>query len=106
MPKWDNAKTGELMEAVLSLQDEEEAKRFFRDLMTERELLEFGNRWQAARMLYDKIPYTEIAKRTGLSSRTIARISKWLNNGKGGYLLLIQRNNSHHKNPSVRKGLR
>jgi len=80
-----------LWQAVLELKNIEEARRFFRDLLTEPEILEFSNRWKAARMLNQKVPYTEIAKQTGLSSRTIARISQWLNRGKGGYKFMIKR---------------
>ncbi|HYV33233.1 MAG TPA: Trp family transcriptional regulator, partial [Candidatus Limnocylindria bacterium] len=59
-------------------------------------------------MLSDKISYATIRGKTGLSSTTIARISKWLNRGKGGYKLIISRfNNSHHHNSfSFGKGLR
>ncbi|MBU0531190.1 helix-turn-helix domain-containing protein, partial [Patescibacteria group bacterium] len=59
---------------------------------------EFSKRWQAARMLSDKIPYTEIQKQTGLSSTTVARISKWLHRGMNGYNTIINR--VHHAKPS------
>lgn len=108
MDKWDNTKTKDLFGAILAIKNTQEARMFFRDLLTEQELIEFGNRWKAATMLYQKIPYSTIEKETGLSSRTIARISKWLNNGKGGYGLILQRLNSHHhnSNSSSEKGLR
>lgn len=105
MYKWSK-KTENLMEVILALRDIKEAKKFFRDLMTEQELVEFGNRWQAAQMLYKKVPYLKIEKETGLSSRTIARVSKWLNKGRGGYLSMIQKaNKHHHNNLSFRKEL-
>ncbi len=104
MIKLNNKKTESLMEAILSLRDIKEAKIFFRDLMTEQEIVEFGNRWQAAQMLYNNIPYSEIETKTGLSSRTIARVAKWLNKGKG-YLLMIKKADSHHHNASSRKEL-
>jgi TrpR-related protein YerC/YecD len=92
MKKWNNQKTEELLRAVLSLKNLEESKSFFRDLLTEKELVEFGNRWQAAQMLEKKITYAEIGKKTGLSPRTIARISKWLNGKLGGYKSGNQKN--------------
>ena len=94
---WDNEKTKNLIKAVLALKNNSEAKSFLRDLLTEKELIEFGNRWRAANMLSEKISYKNIALDTGLSSRTIARISKWLKNGKGGYRLMLKRLN-HHEN--------
>jgi TrpR-related protein YerC/YecD len=93
--RWDNQKSKELFEAVLKLRDLDEAKKFLRDLLTEEEIIEFSKRWQAARMLADKVPYSEIEKSTGLSSTTVARVSKWLNSGTGGYKLIIKR--THHR---------
>lgn len=104
MPNWNNKTTQDLMRAVLELKDVREAKKFFRDLLTEQELLEFGRRWQAARMLNSKASYAEIVRKTGLSSTTVARISKWLTRGKGGYRLMLARL-SHHANPSSGKRL-
>lgn len=99
---WSNKNTDALIQALLSLKTADQARRFLRDLMTETELIEFGNRWKAARMLSDGKIYTEINRETGLSSRTIARISKWLTNGKGGYLSLIStsHHHAHHINSS------
>jgi TrpR-related protein YerC/YecD len=88
---WNNQNTDNLIKAILSLEDAEEAKNFLRDLLTEKELIEFGNRWKAAHMLNQQIPYSQIEKETGLSSTTVARIAKWLNNGMGGYQLILKR---------------
>lgn len=87
----DNKNINNLIDAILLLKNSGEAKKFLRDLLTEKELKEFGNRWKAAKMLSKNILYTKIEKETGLSSTTVARISKWLNNGKNGYNLIIKR---------------
>jgi len=96
-------KNANLYKAILSLKSTTEAGKFFRDLMTESEIDEFGNRWQAAKMLARKIPYTEITRETGLSSRTVARVAKWLNRGKNGYRLILKRLNHHHSLPEKGK---
>lgn len=85
-------KTDHLYKAILSLKTLDECKRFFRDLLTEAEIKEFGNRWQVAQMLSMKEPYEKITKATGMSSTTIARIQKWLNGKLGGYKLVLERN--------------
>lgn len=90
-----------LYKTILSLNNENEAEKFFRDLLTEAEIKEFANRWKVARMLNEKVQYEVIAKETGMSSTTIARISKWLNKGMGGYKLMLKRINikqnvNHH----------
>ncbi len=105
MPRWDNQKSAELLRAILALRDLSEAKKFFRDLLTEAEILEFTKRWQAAQMLNQNISYQKIEKVTGLSSRTIARVAKWLKQGKGGYKLVISRLAHHHNSSSFGKGL-
>ena len=40
---WNNKQTNELFGAILQLKTTDEARRFFRDLLTEDELKEFGN---------------------------------------------------------------
>lgn len=91
-----------LYQVILELKNIEEAKKFLRDLLTEKEILEFSNRWQTAKMLDKGISYIKIEKKTGLSSRTVARISKWLNQGKGGYKLMLSRINKNHHSSNLK----
>ena len=99
--KWKNTDTDELFLAVLRLKNLDEARRFFRDLLTVEEILEFTNRFKGARMLDEKKPYSTIARKTGMSSTTIARVSKFLQGKYGGYRLILdrisQKNNHHHQ---------
>ncbi len=90
---WKDKKNKRLIEAIIAIDSKDEAMCFFRDLMTEKEIDEFSNRLKAAEMLTKKIPYTKIEKETGLSSRTIARVSKWLKSDSGGYLNIINKLN-------------
>lgn len=78
-------------QALLELRSRAECRRFLRDLLTEEEINEFAARWKIARMLDRKTQYEIIQKETGMSSTTIARVSKWLNKGKGGYKLVLKR---------------
>jgi TrpR-related protein YerC/YecD len=91
-----------LLQAILSLASADEARRFLRDLMTENEIEEFAKRFQAAQMLSSNISYSEIEKATGLSSTTVARVSKWLNGKEGGYRKVIAR--LHHHSPALARG--
>ncbi|MDQ1273347.1 MAG: hypothetical protein QG591_1977 [Planctomycetota bacterium] len=106
MNKWNNSKTEDLIKAILVMESPKEARMFLRDLLTEKELVEFGNRWRAAKMLNDKITYSEIVKETGLSSTTVARISKWLKGGMGGYGLVLSRICKNHHSVSSHSGKR
>ena len=89
--KWDGNDTTALARAFLSMRDSGEMKTFMRDLLTESEIVEFANRFRAARSLSKSIHYAAIEEDTGLSSRTIARVHKWLKSGKGGYTMMLKR---------------
>ncbi len=91
----DEKRAEALIEAILSLKNRKEAKKFLGDLMTSSELTEFSNRWAAALMLDANISYEKIEKITGLSSRTIARVSSWLKTGTGGYKFMLRRMGEH-----------
>ena len=91
---WETKEKRGLVNAILSLQNKDEIERFLRDLMTKQEIDEFSKRFLAAQMLSKKIQYCEIIEKTGLSSTTIARISKWLKGPLGGYRLVINNLNT------------
>jgi TrpR-related protein YerC/YecD len=88
---WKRPENRALVEAFLTLKSGDEARRFLRDLMTEGEIQEFGKRLRAAELLSRKVSYSEIEKKTGLSSTTVARVSKWLNGKEGGYRTVIDK---------------
>ena len=88
---WKNEYSNDLFETILKLKNIDQANNFFRDLLTEKEIIEFSQRWRAAKMLNKKVSYKEIEAETGLSSTTIARIHKWLKYGTGGYKLMIDK---------------
>lgn len=87
----NDADVEELIAIISSLRNVKEARCFLRDLLTSQELIEFAKRWKTAKMLYEKVPYTEIEAATGLSSATVARVSRWLSKGMGGYMRLLKR---------------
>ena len=88
---WNGKENKALIQAILSLKTVGEMRRFLRDLLTEREIEEFGKRFLTAKLLTRKVPYSTIEARTGLSSTTIARVARWLHKGAGGYALVLKR---------------
>jgi TrpR-related protein YerC/YecD len=101
---WSLKKNRQLAEAVAAIKNEEEARKFLRDLMTPAEIKEFANRLEAASLLSRDAQYNYISEKTGLSSATIARIAKWLGGSLGGYRLVLNR--LHHPNSApLGKGL-
>ena len=93
MSAWDNKEADKLLDVILALGTKSEAKKFLRDLMTGKEILDMSLRWKVACMLHNEIPYSKIEEKTGLSSATIARISKWLHEGDGGYRIMLKKMN-------------
>lgn len=85
------AATLDLARAFLSLETEDEATAFLRDLCTRRELEEMSHRWEVARLLDQGLSYREIAERSAASTATIGRINQWLLHGTGGYRLVLDR---------------
>lgn len=85
--------TQALFQAILSLKSVSECENFFRDLMTLSELQAVTERYQVARMLHkgDK-SYRQINEETGVSTATITRIKHWMDNGMGGYMVALERN--------------
>jgi len=88
---WLTEDTRALFDAILRLDSEKDAQRFFRDLCTLGELHDMAQRWAVVRMLDAGLHYAEISNRTGASTATITRIASWLRHGEGGYRLLLDR---------------
>ena len=89
--RWMDDDTDELMLAILQLKGLAEARAFFGDLLTEKEIREAANRWKAAKMLYFGVGYRKIERVTGMSSATVSRIRKVMENGLGGYRLMMSK---------------
>ena len=88
---WRTPDSEALVDAVLKLETREEAERFFRDLLTLKELHDMAQRWAVARLLDQGLHYAEISRTTGASTATITRIASWLNHGEGGYRAMLDK---------------
>lgn len=81
----------ELFKAILSLENIEECYRFFDDICSINELKSLIQRWQVVTMLSSGSTYSEIAKKTGISTATISRVSKCLSYGADGYKTVLKK---------------
>ena len=88
---WTSEDSDALFTAILALDSVAEAEAFFRDLNTRRELEEMIQRWAVVRLLAQGLPYREVAAQAGCSTATITRINEWLQHGRGGYRLILDR---------------
>ena len=87
--KLKSAQMDDLVKAILSLKTQEDCYDFLEDLCTISELKSMEQRYAVARMLVDKLPYTEIVAKTGASTATISRVNRALLYGADGYRKVI-----------------
>lgn len=85
--------TSELCDALLTARSREEMRRLLFDLCTPAEIRTIAERWHVARLLDETdLPYRDIHERTGVSTTTIVRVSRFLKQEPHqGYRLALDR---------------
>ena len=78
-----------LLDALVGITDKDTMYALLEDMFTIREIRESSQRLLVARMLDEGKSYAKIAEATGASATTIARVSKCLGYGSGGYRAAI-----------------
>jgi TrpR-related protein YerC/YecD len=86
-----DAELQRLYPAFAHSEDPAQVEAIMGDLCTIREIHEMAQRLTVAFMLDAGESYTAIQERTGASTTTIARVSKCLNYGTGGYRAVLER---------------
>ena len=82
---------GLLVQALLSLENEEECEQLLSDLCTIREMQDLAQRMEVARLLRKQMTHNDIAQATGASTATISRVNRSLLYGEGGYTKILGR---------------
>lgn len=96
--KYPSKENKELFSGILKLKSLNEAIRFFRDLLTIKEINDFSTRFQIAKLLSQKkFSYEQIAKKCQVSTTTVTRVAHWLQHGMGGYKIILSRLSSKKK---------
>lgn len=85
-----NEKEKALASAFLKLKTEQEVANFLRDLLTIKEMEEFANRLEMAKLLKQGMSYKAIAEKLKVSTTTVTRTAHWLFHGCGGYEKVIK----------------
>lgn len=75
----------DLLRVLATLDDEDVIFALLEDMFTIREIRETSQRLAVARLLSSGKSYAAIEEATGASATTIARVSKCLSYGAGGY---------------------
>ena len=79
----------ELFETILRLRTQEDCAAFFADLCTEKEVRNMAERWAAARLLLEGKTYLQVIESVDISSATLSRVSRCVQNGSG-YVRMIE----------------
>ena len=87
----DKQSSDALYRAIVSIQNEEECRKFLEDLCTVSELKAMEQRMDVAMLLDRGLIYSEILEQTGASSATISRVNRCLHYGSGGYQAILPR---------------
>ena len=82
-----------LAKAFLSLENINECYALFDDLLTVKEIEDLSSRLEVAKLLKSGENYIDIAAATGASTATISRVSKCLTGPRGGYRMVLSREN-------------
>lgn len=90
-PKIKDDMTDGLFEAILKLETVEECYAFFEDICTINEIKSLAQRLEVAKLLEQKVTYTDIQHQTGASTATISRVNRCLSYGSDGYKLILER---------------
>lgn len=80
----------DLLRVLATLDDEDTIFALLEDLFTIREIRETSQRLSVARLLSAGKSYAAIEEATGASATTIARVSKCLSYGSGGYAAALE----------------
>ena len=80
----------EFCELVVRLRTPDQVRRFFSDLLNRSERLMIARRLHVAALLKLGFSYRDIKKVMGTGSVTIARVHRWLEFGRGGYVSAIK----------------
>ncbi|MGL5677822.1 MAG: YerC/YecD family TrpR-related protein [Cellulosilyticaceae bacterium] len=90
-PKIKDDMTDSLFDAMLKLETREECYAFFEDICTINEIKSLAQRLEVAKLLEQKVTYTDIQHKTGASTATISRVNRCLSYGSDGYKLILER---------------
>lgn len=80
----------ELQDAIAALKNSEEVIAFTQDLCTPSEWRAMSERWRAVQLVEKDVPYRRICELTGVSTATVTRVARALNEGTGYRILLTR----------------
>lgn len=89
----NNIDLTDIAEAILVLKTKDEIDRFLTDLCTPQEIDALNERWHVCQLLHNSdLSYRMISELSGVSTTTVTRVSRFLNNEPyKGYKTVLER---------------
>lgn len=81
----------ELCRLFASVEDEKEASKLLKDILTPQEIGSLAERWQLIKLLIKGVPQREIAEKLNISISTVTRGSRALQYGSGGFNYFLEK---------------
>ena len=81
--KVDSKTINQLYDVFISLESRKDCEMLFEDLFTDKEIEQFAQRIEAAKLLISGKTYGQVIEKTDISSATLSRVSRCVQYGKG-----------------------
>ena len=81
----------ELFSLVAKINDASDVEKLFLDLCTFTEVEQMATRLKCAKLLKSGLTYTQVMEEANISSATLARVSRCVSHGSGGYNSVIDK---------------
>lgn len=81
----------ELFSLVAKINDASDVEKLFLDLCTFTEVEQMATRLKCAKLLKSGLTYTQVMEEADISSATLARVSRCVSHGSGGYNSVIDK---------------
>ena len=81
----------QLFDTIVNLKTREECSNFFEDICTVKEMLDMAQRLDVAVLLDQGVSYQTIAQKINVSTATISRVSRCLQDSDDGYVRVLER---------------
>lgn len=81
--KVDSKMINQLYDVFISLESRKDCEMLFEDLFTDKEIEQFAQRIEAAKLLISGKTYSQVIEKTDISSATLSRVSRCVQYGKG-----------------------
>ena len=82
---------GDFYKIVASFHDYNEAKNFFKDLLTSSEMIMISRRIQVAKYLMEGMTHEQVIEALGVGSGTVVQVDRWLHDGNRGYRQVLKK---------------